>query len=138
MISSCFLNEWNRIKKLYFFQIITKITYRDLSRNLENSLILNFDFIHCKTVFCLMSNGTELRSFSNFQILTKIAHSDISRNLQIDQFWSSSSFTVELRKSVKMIKSIVNMISSCFLDEWNRIKKFFLFSNFDQNHIQGP
>ena len=32
------------------FQILTKIAYPDLSRNLENSLILKFVFIHCKTV----------------------------------------------------------------------------------------
>ena len=49
-------------------------------------------------------NGTELRSFSHFQLLTKFANLDLSRNLQIDQFWSLSSFTVKLRKSIKMIK----------------------------------
>ena len=32
------------------FQILTWITYLDLSRNLENWLILKFVFIHCKTV----------------------------------------------------------------------------------------
>ena len=31
-------------------QILTKIAYPDLSRKLENLLILNFSFIHCKTV----------------------------------------------------------------------------------------
>ena len=49
-------------------------------------------------------NGTELRSFSDFQILNKIAYPELSKNLQIDQFFSLSSFTVKLRKSVKMIK----------------------------------
>ena len=32
------------------FQILTKIAYPDLSRNLENWLILELFFIHCKTV----------------------------------------------------------------------------------------
>ena len=26
----------------------------------------------------------------------------------------------------------------CFLDEWNRINKFYSFSNFDQNCIPRP
>ena len=50
-----------------------------------------------------LMEGKELRSFSHFQILTKIAYPDHSRNLQIDKFWSVSSFTVKLWKSVKMI-----------------------------------
>ena len=49
-------------------------------------------------------NGTELRSFSHFQILTEIAQPDFSRNLQIDQFGSLSSITVNLPKSVEIIK----------------------------------
>ena len=32
------------------FQFLTKITYPDLSRNLEKLLILKFVFIHCNTV----------------------------------------------------------------------------------------
>ena len=32
------------------FHILTKIAYSDLSRNLENRLILKFVFIHCKAV----------------------------------------------------------------------------------------
>ena len=32
------------------FQILTKIAYLGLSRNLENSLILKFVFINCKTL----------------------------------------------------------------------------------------
>ena len=31
-------------------QILTKIAYPDISRNLENCLILKFVFIHCETV----------------------------------------------------------------------------------------
>ena len=47
-------------------------------------------------------NGTELRSFSHFQILAKTQ--TLAKNLKIDYFWSFSSFTVKLWKSVKMIK----------------------------------
>ena len=32
------------------FQILTKIAYPDLSKNLENGLILKFVFIHCKAM----------------------------------------------------------------------------------------
>ena len=32
------------------FQILTKVAYLDLSRNLENRYILKFVFIYCKTV----------------------------------------------------------------------------------------
>ena len=32
------------------FQILTRIAYPDLSRNVENSLISKFDFIHCKAL----------------------------------------------------------------------------------------
>ena len=92
--------SWENEKELRSFsqyQILTLIAYLDLSRNLENWVILKFVFIHCKTVkvsqddqiqmktwftsFFLM-NSTELRSFSQFHILTWIAYSGISRNLE--------------------------------------------------------
>ena len=107
------------LRSFSYFQILTWIACLDLSRNTENGLYLKFVFIHCKTVkfsqddqirmetwftSVFLMNGTELRSFSHFQILTWIAYSDLSRNLQIDKFWSLSSFTVKLWKSVKMIK----------------------------------
>ena len=38
------------IRSFSHFQILTKIAYSDLSRNLENWLILKFVFIHFKTV----------------------------------------------------------------------------------------
>ena len=38
------------LRSFSYFQIMTLITYSDVSRNLENSLILKFIFIHCKTV----------------------------------------------------------------------------------------
>ena len=62
-------------------------------------------------------NGTELKSFSHFHLLTKIAYLDLCRYLQIDQFWSFSSFTVKLRKSVKMIKFKCKDDLEAFLDE---------------------
>ena len=107
------------LRSFSHFQILTSIAYPDLSRKLENWLFLEFFFIHCKTVKVsqndqiqmqtwftsgFLMNGTELRSFSHFQILTKIAYPDLSRKLENWLFWSFSSFTVKLWKSVKMIK----------------------------------
>ena len=101
------------------FQILTEIAYPELSRKFENWLILEFFFIYCKIVkvsqnyqirmqtwftSLFFMNGTELRSFSHFQILTWIAYPEISRNLENWQIWSLSSFTVQLWKSVKIIK----------------------------------
>ena len=38
------------LRSFSHFQIFTSIVYSDLSRNLENRLILNIVFIHCETV----------------------------------------------------------------------------------------
>ena len=38
------------LRSLSHFQILTKIAYSDLSRNLENRLIFKLVFIHCKTL----------------------------------------------------------------------------------------
>ena len=38
------------LRSFSHYQILTKIAYPDLSRKLENWLILEFFFIHCKTV----------------------------------------------------------------------------------------
>ena len=38
------------LRSFSHFEILTKIAYLDISRKLENSLILEFFFIHCKTV----------------------------------------------------------------------------------------
>ena len=117
--TSGFLMNGTELRSFSHFQILTKIAYPDLSRKLENWLFLEFFFIHCKTVKVnqndqiqmqtwftsgFFMNGTELRSFSHFQILTKIAYRTLAENLKIDYFWSFSSFTVKLWKSVKMIK----------------------------------
>ena len=108
------------LRSFSHFQILTWIGYSDLSRNLENWLILMFAFITCETVKVsqddqiriytwfrsrFLMNGTELRSFSHFQILTWIGYSDLRRNLEnwlILMFFPS--FPVKLWKSVKMIK----------------------------------
>ena len=45
----CFLDEWNKIKKSGHFQILTKIAYPRLSRNLENLPISKFVFVDYKT-----------------------------------------------------------------------------------------
>ena len=85
------------LRSFSHFQILTWIGYLDLSRNLENWLILMFAFIPCETVKVrqddqigiqtwfrsrFLMNGTELRSFSHFQILTEIAYPDLSRKLE--------------------------------------------------------
>ena len=85
------------LRSFSHFQILTWIGYTDLSRNLENWLILMFTFIPCETVKVseddqiristwftsrFLMNGTELRSFSHFQILTWIGYSDLSRKLE--------------------------------------------------------
>ena len=45
-------------------------------------------------------------------------------------------------KSVKVSEndqnSNVKIMYKCFLDEWNRIKKIYSISNFDQISINGP
>ena len=107
------------LRSFNHFQILTKISYSYLSRNLGNSLILKFLFIHWETVkvsqedqirmwawfiSVFLINGTELGSFSHYQILTKIGSQTLAEVLKIDQFWSLSLFTVKLWKSVKMIK----------------------------------
>ena len=38
------------LRSFSHFKILTSIAYSELSRNLENGLILKFVFIHCKAV----------------------------------------------------------------------------------------
>ena len=38
------------LRSFSHLQILTEIAYQNLSRKLENSLILKFVFIHCKAV----------------------------------------------------------------------------------------
>ena len=104
------------LRSFSHFQILTWITYSELSRNLENWLILKLVFIHCKTVKVskdvqirmktwfasgFLMNGTEFRSFRHFQILTWIAYWDISRNLEN---WLILKFVFIHCKTVKVSK----------------------------------
>ena len=102
------------LRSFSHFQILTWIAYSDLSRKLENWLILMFVFIPCETVKVsqddqiristwfksrFLMNGTELRSFSHFQILTKIAYPDLGRKLEN---WLFLVFFFILCKNVKV------------------------------------
>ena len=107
------------LRSFSHFQILTKIAYPDLIRNLENWPSLMFAFIPCETVKVsendqirieiwfrsrFWMNGTELRSFSHFKFWPKPHTRTLAENLKIYYFRSFSSFTVKLWKSVKMIK----------------------------------
>ena len=48
--TSGFLMNGTELRSFSHFQILTGITYSDLSRNLENWLILMFAFIPCETM----------------------------------------------------------------------------------------
>ena len=48
--TSGFLMNGTELRSFSHFQILTKISYSDLSRNLENWLILMFAFIPSETV----------------------------------------------------------------------------------------
>ena len=48
--TSGFLMNGTELRSFSDFQILTWVAYSDLSRNLENWLILMFDFIACETV----------------------------------------------------------------------------------------
>ena len=48
-----------KLRSFSHFHILTQIAYPDLKRKLENSLILEFFFIHCKTV--KVSQNDEIR-----------------------------------------------------------------------------
>ena len=117
--TSVFFMNGTELRSFSHFQILTWFAYSDISRKLENWLILEFFLIHCKTVkvsqndqirmetwftSVFLMNGREWRSFSHFQILTKIAYNDFSINLEN---WLISRFVfIQFKqwKSVKMIK----------------------------------
>ena len=123
---SAFSMNGTKLRSFSHFQILTWIAY--LRRKLENSLFLEFFFIHCKTVKVsendqirmetwfpsgFLMNGTELRSFNHFQILKWIVYSDLSRILEN---WLILKFAFIHCKTVR------NMIKvECWLD----LKAFF-------------
>ena len=65
-----------------------------------------------------------------FKFWSKSHTCALAEILKIDSFWSLSSLTVKkCERCSKWSNSIVNMIYMCYLDEWNKIKKFGSFSN---------
>ena len=102
------------LRSLSHFQILTKIAYSDLSRNLENWLILKFLCILCKIVKvnqddqirmiykCFLDEWKRIKKFQSLSNFDRIAYPDLTRKLE--NWLSLSSFTVKLWKSVKMIK----------------------------------
>ena len=109
-----FLMNGTELRSFSHFQIFTKIAYQDLSRNLENRLILKFLFIYSKTVKMsqndqiqlstwfrrvFLMNGTQLRSCNHFEILTKITYSYLSGN---PGNWLSLKFVFIQCKTVKI------------------------------------
>ena len=57
--TSGFLMNGTELRSFSHFQILTRIAYPDLSRNLENWLILMLAFIPCETV--KVSEDEEIR-----------------------------------------------------------------------------
>ena len=118
--TSGFLMNGTELRSFSHFQILTWIGYSYLSRNLENWLILLFAFIPCETVkvsqddqILILKHDSEAVSWwmeQNLEVLVifkfwpKSHTRTLAENLKIDYFWSFSSFTVKLWKSVKMIK----------------------------------
>ena len=114
--TSGFLTNGTELRSFSHLQILTWIGYSDLSRNLENWLILMFAFIPCET--CESQSRwsnlninmiqkpflDEWNRMKNFQFWPKSHSQTLAENLKIDYFWCLSSFTVKLWKSVKMIK----------------------------------
>ena len=69
-------------------------------------------------------NRTQLRSFTHFQILTKIAYQIIAEIFKLINFQVCLHSLQNCESQSKISKSNVNMIYKCFVDEWNRNKKF--------------
>ena len=97
-----------------YVHFLYKIKYMELSRNLENWLILKFVFTHCKAVKVSQNDQVqmsiwftsvflmirkELRSFSHYQILTWITYPDLSRKLEN---WLILAFAFIQCKTVKV------------------------------------
>ena len=88
-----FLMNGTELRCFSHFQILTKIEYSDLSRNLENWLNLKFTFFDCKTTKSQSkcSNSIVNMIYTCFleeevlvilKYFTKIAYQDLSRKLQ--------------------------------------------------------
>ena len=122
---------------------MTYIAYPDLRRKLENWLILEFFFIHCKIVKVIqdekirmktwftsvfLMNGTELRSFSDFQIFTWIAYLDLIWNLQN---WPILKFVFIHCKTVNVSQDdqirISTWFTSVFLMNGTELRSLVIF-----------
>ena len=107
------------LRSFSHFQILTWIAYLALSRNLENWLIwclpsfpvklwksvkmIKFEYKHdSEALSWWMEQNQEVLVI--FKYWPKSHTWTLAENLKIDYFWSFSSFTVKLWKSVKMIK----------------------------------
>ena len=143
LFTSGFLIHGTELKSFSHFQILTWVRYSDLSRTLENLLILMFAFIPCETVKVseddqiristwfrsrFLMNGTELRSFSHFQILTWIAYSDLSRKLEN---WLFLEFFLIHCKTVKVSQNdqiqMQTWFTSGFLMNGTELRSFSHF-----------
>ena len=118
--TSGFLMNGTELRSFSHFQILTRIAYSDLSRNLENWLILMFAFIslwNCESQWRWSNSNINMiykyfldewirikKFLVIFKFWPKSDTRTLAENLKIDYFWSFSSFTVKLWKSVKMIK----------------------------------
>ena len=117
--TSGFLMNCTELRSFSHFQILTWIGYSDLSRNLENWLMLMFPSFPVKlwksVKMIEFEYRHDLQVFSwwmvqNWEVLViykfwpKSHTWTLAENLKIDYFWSFSSFTVKLWKSVKIIK----------------------------------
>ena len=74
---------------------------------------------------------TKLRRFSCFQILTKIAYWSLAEIFKFTNFEVCLHSLENCQSHSRLLKSIVNMIYTCFNDEWNRIKKFYPSRNLE-------
>ena len=141
--TSVFLLNGTELRSFSHFQILTKITYTDLSWKLENWLFLEFFFILCKTVkvtqndqirmytwftSVFLLNGTELRSFSHFQIFSKITYPDLSWKLDN---WLFLEFSFIHWKTVKISENdqirMETWFTSVFLMNGTELRSFSHF-----------
>ena len=147
--TSVFLLNGTELRSFSHFQILTKITYPDLSWKLENWLFLEFSFIHWKTVkvsqndqirmqtwltIVFLMNGTELRSFCHFPILSWIIYSDLSRNLGN---WLLLKFVFNHCNTVKVSQNdqiqMETLFTSGFLMNGTELRSFSHFQIFKWN-----
>ena len=122
---------------------MTKIAYPDLSRKLENWLILMFAFIPCETGKVsqddqirietwfrsrFLMNGREFTSFSHFLILTKIVYPNLSRKLEN---WLFLEFFFIYCKTVKVSQNdqiqMETLFTSGFLMNGTELRSFSHF-----------